>query len=175
MTDLTIPVPPRLPKVAIPFAARQGIINYFTHLDMQTPDNSTEWCHIHNILSSLLHEDDPIEAIYTIARQQQFHESYQTALEMLYAVRHRLEAETKEELTTLQKKVLTHLLKDLRQEIQHTPCAEEAVSGLTDQERMDLTEALYKMWGEIDDWDGTASDEFSLSSLCRLALTWVAD
>lgn len=73
----------------------------------------------------------------------------------------------------LQKKVLMYLLKGLRQELQQTPCAEGAVSGLTDQERVDLTEALYKMWGEIDDWDGTASDEFSLSSLCRLALTWV--
>lgn len=172
MNDITIPSPPRLPKVTIPVADRQEIIDYFTILDTQLPDNSTEWCHVHNILSSLLHEDDPIEGIQQIARQQP-HPLYQTALEMLHAVRHRLEAGSKEELTELQKKVLTHLLKGLRAEVQHTSCTEEAVSGLSDQERIDLTEALYKMWGEIEDWDGTASDEFSLSSLCRLALTWV--
>lgn len=94
-----IPVPLRLSKVAIPSDARQEIIDYFVALEAQIPDNSTDWCRVHNIISSLLHEDDPIEDIYTTARQQQLHfqkdihELYKAALEMLYAVRHRLEAE----------------------------------------------------------------------------------
>jgi hypothetical protein len=74
--------------------------------------------------------------------------------------------------STLQKKVLTYLLKGLRAEVQDMSCDEFSISGLTAQERLDLTEALYTMSGE--EWDEVASDEFSLSSLCQLALTWVA-
>ncbi len=71
----------------------------------------------------------------------------------------------------LQKKVLTHLLIGLRAEVQHMGCDEEEVGGITDEERQNLTKMLYEMSGE--EWDGVVCEEFSLSSLCQLALSWV--
>ena len=71
----------------------------------------------------------------------------------------------------LQKKVLMHLVIGFRAEIQHMSCDEEEIGGLSDYERMALTRELSAMDGE--EWDGTASDKFSLSSLCELALSWV--
>jgi len=93
------PVPPRLPKIVIPRDARQEIIDYFAVLAIQHDEYSYEGSRIQVILCSLQGDDDPIEDIQATARQQRLHyqqdihELYQMALEMLYAVRHRLEAE----------------------------------------------------------------------------------
>lgn len=93
-----IPAPPRLPKIVIPRDARQAIIDYFAALALQHDANSYDGSRIGYILRSLEREEDPIEDLLATARMQRLpyqkdiYELYQVALEMLYAVRHQLEA-----------------------------------------------------------------------------------
>jgi|SRR5579862_4379821 len=93
-----IPVPARLPKIVIPVDARREIIDYFAVLATQHDATSYDGSRIQYILRSLEKADDPIEDILATARQQRLpyqqdiYELYQVALEMLYAVRHQLEA-----------------------------------------------------------------------------------
>lgn len=93
------PEPPRLPKVDIPREARQEIIDYFAVLATQHGEFSYEGSRIETILGALEERDEPIEDLLETARRQcppgkrDDLGLYQVALEMLYAVRHRLEAE----------------------------------------------------------------------------------
>lgn len=68
---------------------------------------------------------------------------------------------------------MIHLLNTLHEEVQHMGCDEESIPGLSDEERLELTKAVYAMGEDLEEWDGKGSNEFSTSTLCDLALTWL--
>jgi hypothetical protein len=94
-----LPQPPRLPNVVIPVAARKEIIDYFAALATQHDQHSYEGSRIQAVLRTLNVAEDPIEELLSLDRmqrlpyQKQMNEQYAVGLEMLYSLRHRLEAE----------------------------------------------------------------------------------